>query len=375
MALIEASVDGRCRPRRRYRREHPRPMAVTARDAAVIHRVFLTRFCPAQSTFLFAREAEPEGGSDNWSKRLRALYDTGWLTRLYLPQSHYLAGSQWPIYCVESGVAAHAASLRRPWASIDRSERARIVAETVPIRAQVTRLLVGEFGLSDEVVISGLRATTQNALKLYSGLPCHVPHVLLGSTFASIVWYGLARLGVPVRGIRPDGAVDLNAVAGDELGGAVLPDLFFVAGTTAFCIEAETGTSSRAKIQAKVRRYLAFARGTGLARLALTLGRELLRFRVLFHCGRAAHLRMIAAIIAAEAPEGTAVFLLSDAATFHLEYPQLHFKRNLRLDDTAESPRLYDAVASLASRAVLGQVEGMREGRVEIGYVALTDAL
>jgi hypothetical protein len=349
-------------------------MALTARDAAVIHRIHLTGFCPAQATFLFAREANPAGGGDNWSKRLRALYDAGWITRLYLPQSRYLAGSQWPVYCVETGVAAHAASLRIAWPDLPRQARARLTAEAAPIRAQITRLLTTQLGIPEQHVSNALRTTTQHALKLYSGQPCHVPHLLLASTFSAIAWHGLAAVGAAPSHIQPDGALDLNAAAQGSLGNPLLPDLSFISGPTLFCIEAETGTSSRAKIHAKVRRYLAFAHSSGLAALGQVAGIELSRLRVVFHCATAAHLRMVASVVASEAPQGSPLFLLSEASTFHLEYPQLHFRRNLPVSTEPESPRLFDALASLATRAVLAQVEGMHCGAPQLGYVALTDA-
>jgi hypothetical protein len=220
-----------CRPRRRYRREQPRTMRLTNRDAAVVYRIFVSRFASAQSTYLFAREAAPDGGSDNWSKRLRALYDAGWLTRLYLPQSRYLAGSQWPIYCVETGVAALAAESRRRWSDIDRATRARYASASSPIRDQIVALLTTEFGLSVDEVLAGLRNSTQHALKLYSGAPCHVPHYLLASSFCSMVWYAASRAGTPPAHIRPDGAMDLNQIAGGAAAFAVLPDMFFVVGS------------------------------------------------------------------------------------------------------------------------------------------------
>jgi hypothetical protein len=361
--------------RRRYRREQPRPMALTARDAAVIQRIHVTGFSPAQATFLYAREADPSGGGDNWSKRLRALYDAGWITRLYLPQSRYLAGSQWPVYCVETGVAAQAASLRVAWPQVSREERARLTAAAAPVRAQLTRLLTAQLGMPEEQVVSALRTTTQHALKLYSGLPCHVPHQLLATTFSAIAWYGLAAFGAAPHHIQPDGALDLNAAAHGSLGNPLLPDLSFIAGRTLFCIEAETGTSSRAKIQAKVRRYLDFAASAGLRSISATANIAVARLRVVFHCATVTHLRMVASIIAAAAPQGSPLFLLSDASTFHLEYPQLHFRRNLPISDEADAPRLYDALASLATRAVMAQVEGVGAGSGQLGYIALSDAV
>jgi hypothetical protein len=346
-------------------------MMLTPRDAAVIHRVFLSRFSPAQATFMYAREAAPGGGSDNWSKRLRALYDAGWLTRLYLPQSRYLAPAQWPIYCVESGLAARAAELRRPWSEIDRATRAKLAAASVPTRDQIIRLLTSEFGLDLDVVAAGLRAVTHHALKLYSGEACHVPHFLLGSTFCSIVWHGAARAGLPVSSILPDGALDLNDVAGGALGASVLPDMFFVVGDTGMCVEAETGSSSRSKIEAKVNQYLAFASRGGDALLASWTGHPIARLRVVFHCGGIAHRRMIADVVATACPYGTPLFLLTDAETFHLDYSHLEFKRNRPVDGDDPSSRLYDALASLVRRSVAVQVEGRTGKEASIGYVAI----
>lgn len=369
MIESERAAAGQCRPRRRYRREHPRAMKLTARDAAVVHRVFLSRFSTAQATFLYAREAAPDGGSDNWSKRLRALYDGGWLTRLYLPQSRYLAPSQWPIYCVESGVAARAAELRRPWSEIDRSTRAKLAAASAPMRDQVIRLLTTEFGIDADAAAAGLRATTQHALKLYSGEACHVPHFLLASTFCSIIWHGAARAGLPVSCILSDGAIDMNEVAAGALGSSVFPDFFFLLGDSAVCVEAETGSSSRAKIEAKVNRYLALAAHGTSSLLTRWLGRSVTQLRVVFHCGTRSHLRMIADVIATACPYGTSFFLLTDADTFHLEYSHLEFKRNLQVDTADSTSPLYDALASLALRCVAVQVEGRTDRGAATGYV------
>ncbi|HEY0157823.1 MAG TPA: hypothetical protein VGF28_11105 [Thermoanaerobaculia bacterium] len=346
-------------------------MKLTARDAAVVHRVFLSRFSTAQATFLYAREAAPAGGSDNWSKRLRALYDEGWLTRLYLPQSRYLAPSQWPIYCVESGVAARAAELRRPWSEIDRATRAKLAAGSAPMRDQIIRLLITEFGLDADAAAAGLRSTTQHALKLYSGEACHVPHFLLASTFCSIVWHGTARAGVPVSGILSDGGIDLNEVAAGALGSSVFPDLFFLVGETAMCVEAETGSSSRAKIEAKVHRYLALGEQRAASLLAAWLCRPVADLRVIFHCGTSAHRRMIADVIATACPYGTSLFLLTDADTFHLDYSHLDFKRNLPIDMADSSSGLYDALASLVLRCVATQVEGRSDRGAATGYVPI----
>lgn len=359
-----------CRPRRRYRREQPRPMRLTNRDAAVVYRIFVSRFASAQSTYLFAREAAPDGGSDNWSKRLRALYDAGWLTRLYLPQSRYLAGSQWPIYCVETGVAALAAESRRRWADIDRATRTRYASVSSSTRDQLVALLTAEFGLSANEVLAGLRNATQHALKLYSGAPCHVPHYLLASSFCSMVWYAASCAGTPPAHIRPDGAMDLNQIAGGAAAYAVLPDMFFVVDQTAFCVEAETGSSSHSKIEGKIAKYLSLAATDIAGALSDELGQPVSDLRVVFHCATRSHMRLVAAAIASACPSGSSLFLVTDADTFHLDYSQLEFKRNLTLS-TESDETLYAALAHLPYRALAMQVEGRDSRGAIVGYVPL----
>lgn len=140
------------------------------------------------------------------------------------------------------------------------------------------------------------------------------------------------------------------------------------------CIEAETGSSSRAKIEAKVNRYLAFAAQEPSAFLATRLGRPVTELRVIFHCGTNAHKRMIVDVIATACPYGTPLFLLTDADTFHLDYSHLDFKRNLPIDMADSSSGLYDALASLVSRCVAQQVEGRSERGAITGYVPVLHA-
>jgi hypothetical protein len=359
-----------CRPRRRrHLRAAPKPLQITARDAFVIHRVFLSRLCSSQATYVFARTADPEGGGDNWSRRLRVLYDGGFLTRLYLPQSRYLGGSQWPVYCVESGMAAAAAELRQPWRSIDRKTRQRLLARTAGTRERVLELLTTESHMPVEMIEAALRANTEFALRLYSGERCHVSHALLASTFAAILWFGFSRVGIAVEHMLPEGAVDLAKFGH---GAPLLPDSFFVAGRTAVAVEAETGASSRRKILDKVRRYsVVGATSEFLSRIGVSFDRLL----VVFHCATAAHVRLVSDVIAQEYPHGSDLFLVSHADAFHLEYSHLHFRRNLAVEDAAAVEiHLYDALASLVTRALFGQVEGLADGRAVIGYVPISGA-
>jgi hypothetical protein len=165
--------------RRRHVRHAPRPLQVTERDARVIHRVFVSRLCLSQATFVFARTAAPDGGSDHWSRRLRLLYDAGFLTRLYLPTSRYLGGSQWPVYTVEPGIAAAAAAGGVPWRAVARTTKKALVARASAMRETLVELITTTSELAPEVVEAGLRANVDLALRLYSGERAHIQHALL----------------------------------------------------------------------------------------------------------------------------------------------------------------------------------------------------
>jgi hypothetical protein len=375
MEAEEAGAAQLCRPRRRHRRETPRRIALTERDAAVVLRVFQCRVVPAQATFLFARAFDPTGGGDNWSKRLRLLYDAGWLSRFYLPQSQYIAGSQWPVYCVESGVAARASEMRRAWSSIDRPTRARLAAASAGTRAQLVQLLAGRHGLDADAVAASLRASTDLALKLYSGQPCHAQHALLAATLNAIVWHGLAVEGESPSLVLPDGALDLSRANGGSITEPLFPDTFFVVGGTGVCVEAETGTSNRAKLRVKIERYLALR--PALAAISAEIGATIDRLRVIFHCGTAGHKKTIADLIAEQAPSGTSLFLLSDSGHLHLDFPQLSFRRNSPIAfSPGESVQpFYDALAAMTKRAVFAQVEGRQGDRPVLGYVSFSDSV
>jgi hypothetical protein len=345
-------------------------MALTDRDVAVISKVLLTRLASSQATFLFARAFDPQG-SDHWAKRLRVLYDAGWLSRFYLPQSRYLGGSPWPVYCVETGVAARAAALRTPWRALDRRVRVRLATESAAMRDRLLQLLTTSCGLAGDTARVLLRASTDLALKLYSGEPCQAQHTLLASSFAARMWHALATIGHAPADLRAVGSIDVHAAAGGERDIQILPDLFFLVGTTAVCVEAETGTSSRAKIVAKVERYLALRAPDRLAALAAFLGAPVAQLRVFFHCATPAHQRLIATVIAELAPGGTSLFLLSDAQTLHVDYRYEYFRRNHPI----EGVPFYDALAGISERATFAQVEGADGRAAMLGYVSLREAL
>jgi hypothetical protein len=86
---------------------------------------------------------------------------------------------------------------------------------------------------------------------------------------------------------------------------------------------------------------------------------------------------MVACLIAEQAPEGTAVFLLSDSTDLHLDFPQVYFRRNTPVafeDGGGETP-FYEALASLTRRALFAQVEGAEGAGARLGFVRFEDAI
>jgi hypothetical protein len=81
-------------------------------------------------------------------------------------------------------------------------------------------------------------------------------------------------------------------------------------------------------------------------------------------------MRLVAGAIASACPSGSSLFLITDADTFHLDYSQLEFKRNLTLS-TESDETLYAVLAHLPYRALAMQVEGRDARGAAIGFVPL----
>lgn len=354
------------RARRSRFHRRPRHACLTPRDAYVLKHVFLMRFCPAQATYLFALAAGGAGSS--WAKRLRVLFDAGWLTRLYLPPSVYVAGARWPVYLVESGAAARAIHGALPEA-----------ADPEPQRHAIVRLME-EQGISPEAIQLILRGNTDQALKVVAGEPSQVRHSLLGATLTSIALFGAVRAGLSAEHLRADGTFNLSFTHRKRGPGEqpeeflpIEPDGFFAVDGTGYIVEAETGTSSRAKVDDKVRRYRLLLEDLGPAGVSRLLGIPRLRdIRIVFHAATESHVRRIASSIAAAFPTGTAAFLVTAADVFHLDYPHEAFRRNTVVAEAEQPVRLYEHLASLTLEPNAAQIEGRdSEGLPLIGYVPL----
>lgn len=349
-------------------------MALTDRDAEVILRIFQCRLVPAQATFLFARAFDPMSGGDHWSRRLRVLYDAGWISRFYVPQSRYVSGSQWPVYAVESGVAARASELRQPWRNIDRATRARLYSASAGTRQRIVQMLAERSSVGVDEIHAGLRATTDLALKLYSGDPCHATHTLLAATLNAILWHGLRTAGLRIDTILGDGSVDLADLTDGAISDSLFPDTLFVVKNTLVCVEAETGTTNRTKLREKITRYVAVR--SALRTVAARLGYSLKRMRVVFHCASTRHKQLVANLVADEVSGACGMFLFSEKEHLHLEFPQIYFRRNLPLDGEAgDGAGFYDALASLTRRAIFAQVEGRQGTAARLGFVSFEQAI
>jgi hypothetical protein len=285
----------------------------------------------------------------------------------------YVAGARWPIYLVESGAAARAiggATCNEPPGE--------------PQRQAIIRVLE-EQGIAPEAIQLVLRGNTDQALKVITGEPSQVRHSLLGATLTSIALFGAARAGLAAEHLRADGTVDLSFTRrkkgpgepADELL-PIEPDGFFAVGGIGYILEAETGSSSRAKVDDKVRRYRLLLAEHGAAGVARMLGIPPLRaVRIVFHAATEAHVRRIASSIAAAFPSGTSAFLITAADVFHLDYPHEAFRTDgiIADGDAAQPLQLYAHLASLALEPNAAQIEGTDSGGVpKIGYVPLLES-
>lgn len=332
-----------CRPRLQ-RMERPNPTVITARDRKFLHYLLLFSFISTRATFLLARLIDPAiKGMTGWPKRLTALFHAKFVSRFQL-QRGYISGSEDLAYVIETGRALAVAERRTDPAMMEDGEWDKILDATVEERRRSLDILTME-GHDREYVSARLEANTKTAMKLALGQTCSVPHTLLASSSAIALIYSLEQNGHPTDNYVPEGKIDLSFFRCKEEDGVcsnveghrashvrVLPDFFFTAqrgeSTFGFALEAETGTSSRQKIEEKLRHYLDAWRLLKLAGVRKLTGADTLTsFRVLFVAPKP-HAKMIAREIARLQPKGTGLFLMviSDDISLDLQPDRINPK-------------------------------------------------
>lgn len=393
------------RQSRFYRDELQPALHLQPRDVAVLRDLFLLRFVPAQALYLTAYVHTPEPrpvvgrnaprdketGMRNVARRIAALWESGYTGRFMLRSSMYLNTSPWFTYVIEDGKANELAMTHQHYRHVPDKTWAEIIERATPVRERVLDTLA-QLGIESDTARAVLHNNTDLALKLVSGQSSDVGHRVLASTVLAILFFAARQTARTLGHLLPDGAVDLSFdeyvldKAGrkerDQHGNErtksvpIKPDFFFTIDTDGYALEAETGTSSRAKIEQKVQRYLKLHKAFGVEGVrAAVSAPELTSFRVLFHCAQATHAAMIADVISRACPRGTGLFLISEASDLHLgdipgceTWSREHFLKNL---PTTTGTPLYEHFAAALTSSVYTQVTGRASNVAQTTRVAL----
>jgi hypothetical protein len=227
-----------------------------------------------------------------FSKRISQLWRAGIVERVTPSFSRYVYGSRSFVYFVGSGKASAAARTGlRPDTILDDRWRA-VLAEAAPARARARDALLA-IGIDATEIDHVLHNNTVAALRFIAGETSGVQHHALAAQVLSTLWFRARIDGFDIEDIRPDGVADLSFRESDvhryrELvtdGRVVIkPDCLFTIAGQQYALEAETGSSSTAKLRMKLRRYArAFERRGDL--------------RLIIACATSAHARRARDII------------------------------------------------------------------------------
>lgn len=287
------------------------PLALQQRDLVVLQDLFYYRFAETPSLARSAHWASGGKGTQYFGKRLSQLWRAGYVERFTPAFSRYIHGSRHFLYTIGSGKASAAARTGLRPCDIPEDRWRDVLAEAAPARARAKDALRA-IGIDAAEIDRVLHNNTETALRFIAGDTSGVKHHALGAEVLSAIWFRARMDGHQVEDIRPDGVADLSFREPEphrhrELvtaGGIVpiKPDCFFTIAGQCFALEAETGTSSAAKINTKVRRY---------ARLLEDQPHNRERLRIIFHCGNRAHAGAVSAAISLSASR--AAFSVSES--------------------------------------------------------------
>ena len=323
---------------RRYRSPQENSIVLQPREREVLRDLFLFGFAPAQASYLvayhFTNKGEYNGMRNFVANRLPLLWQHGYMMRIETKTSAYISGSPFPLHCIEDGKAAGVSALKIKRRRLTDEQWETIKDESEPIRERVVTTLIA-LGFDADEVKKAVHNVTDLAIKLISGEPTIVWHKRLAAVFLSVIFFGARERGIQPGHLLRDGLVDFSydefildrndQKTKDDRGNdrtkkiVIEPDFFFALGKDGYALEAETGSSGRAKIEEKVRNYLRFWKEFGIDGVRVPVGApELKSFRVVFFCDGAAHAKMVTDVIASACPKGTGLFLVCDTREIHL---------------------------------------------------------
>lgn len=367
---------------RRYRSPQEVSIILQPREREVLKDLFLFGFAPAQASYLtayhFTKKGDFNGMRNFVANRLPMLWQHGYMMRIQTRTSAYISGSPFPLYCIEDGKASGVSELKIKRRRLSDEQWETIKEESESIRERVIPTLIS-LGFDADEVKKAVHNTTDLAIKLISGEPTVVWHKRLAAVFLSIIFFGARERGIEPGHLLRDGLVDFSydefildrndQKAKDDRGNertkkvVIEPDFFFSLGNDGYALEAETGSSGRAKIEEKVKNYLKLWKLHGIDGVRVPVGApDLKSFRVIFFCDGAAHAKMVTDVIANAAPKGTGLFLVCDTREITLGdedegelWTRETFIRNL---PTASGTPLYTHLAARISSPIFTCVTG-----------------
>lgn len=365
---------------RYYRDPAARVITITDRDVDLFCDLLLLRFVTTPATYLlWVREeghanVRRTSGAYNWPHRLRDLFDNRYLSRFVLSRSAYMPGRDFPVYCLEEGVATAVAEAKRQRHTITDAEWDGFMKATSPQRERLVSMLATR-GFDTDRIRKILEKNTEVALKVVMNEGSQVLHLALAGTFMALLVAAARAKGITPDAWLPDSMADISFMKG-KTEVPLKPDALIVLDGAAIAVEAETGFSSRAKVAEKVARYGSLMAERGLAVVAEATGLSVVKsLRVVFHCQTKKHADMVCEEIRKAFPNGTGLFLVSTADDLHLNYSYAE----LVAGKTADIPDLYGCLRSLVTTPLFAQVEGTETVTVDrtkfskpkVGYVAL----
>lgn len=261
------------------------PLALQQRDLVLLRDLFFFRFADTPALARTFRWAGGGSGVHYFAKRLTQLWHAGYVERFTPAFSRYVHGSRHFVYTIGSGKASAAARTGIRPDSIPEEQWRDVLAEAAPARPRARDALLA-IGIDGAEIDRVLHNNTVAALRFISGDTSGVKHHALAAEALSAIWLRARMEGHQVDDIQPDGVADLSFREPEPhryrdlvTGGGMIvikPDCVFTIAGTRYALEAETGTSSAAKLLIKLRRYARLLSFDPLLRL-------------LFACGSAEH--------------------------------------------------------------------------------------
>ncbi|HET7436900.1 MAG TPA: hypothetical protein VFN10_19485 [Thermoanaerobaculia bacterium] len=363
------------RARARWRRALPprfRPDARVARTLADLYNLGAAETGAVALLFLSHGADVPH----YFGKRWRRAWQAGYVTKLSVPVAPGLAGSVQDVYCVETGLAQAVMDAGRPLDQLPGDVAAALRARADADRERVVALLASH--VPDAATNPRrLKLHSEQARRCLAGSSNLLAHATKNAGFVAPLLYAARRAGLAVLALRGDKDVLLrtSSHAGEVLRA---PDSAIViaeaAGTTAFLVETETGSSSVQKLRAKVDAWATIAETHGRAfpaAVAAAIGVAAVdRVRVVVY-GPTRLLAHIEAAIAARCDARTrALFRTVRDDVVRAHFPAAVFRRNGIVPGTSE--RCLAFYRTLFHAPIAGVVQpSATTGRPEVRWFPL----